>query len=162
MLWRIAAAVGGLGGLGSLLLPYAYVSTSIGDVEVQEGSYTLLELAALLEETGNDPTMVYALAGVVVFGSAVALVAAITFHHLASAGAFVQGGAAVLFWLGLQMEGAQTFFMGLGQVDASVEVGFYALVAAGVASLLGSVIGAVTERERGRDGDTTAEPPRRD
>ena len=148
MLWRIAAAVGGVGGLGSLLLPYAYVTSSLGGVEVQEGAYTLLELAALLEETGNDPTMIYALAAVIVFGSAVALVGAVAFHHLAAAGGLVQGAAAGLYWLGLRMEGAQTFFMGLGRVDATVEVGFYVLVAAAAASLLAAVVGTVTARSR--------------
>lgn len=148
MLWRIAAAVGGVGGLGSLLLPYAYVTSSFGGVEMQEGAYTLLELAALLEETGNDPTMIYALAAVIVFGSAVTLVGAVAFHHLAAAGGLVQGAAAGLYWLGLRMEGAQTFFMGLGRVDATVEVGFYVLVAAVAASLLAAVLGSVTARSR--------------
>ena len=156
MLWRIAATVGGVGGLGSLLLPYAFVSTSLGDVEVQEDSYTLLELASLLEETGHDPTMIYALAAVIVFGSAVALVAAVAFHHLVGAGALVLGAAAALFGFGLWMEGAQTFFLGLGRVDATVAVGFYTLVAAAAASLLAAVIGALTGRDRGRDAGPTA------
>lgn len=156
MLWRIAATVGGVGGLGSLLLPYAYVTSSIAGVEMQEGSYTLLELAALLEETGNDPTMIYALAAVIVFGSAVALVGAVAFHHLAAAGGLVQGAAAGLYWFGLQTEGAQTFFMGLGRVDASVEVGFYALVAAAAASLLAAVVGMLTSRSGKGDADSTA------
>ena len=158
MLWRIAAAVGGVGGLGSLLLPYAYVTSSIAGVEMQEGAYTLLELAALLEETGNDPTMIYALAAVIVFGSAVALVGAATFHHLAGAAGLVQGAAAGLYWFGLQREGAQTFLMGLGRVDATVEVGFYVLVAAAAASLLAAVVGMLTAGSGGRDVDSTAGP----
>lgn len=157
MLWRIAAAVGGLGGLGSLILPYAYVESSIGGIGVQEGTYTLVELASLLEDTGNDPTMIYALAAVIVFGSAMALLSALAFHHLAGAGGLVQAGAAGLYWFGLRSEGAQTFFMGLGRVDATIEVGFYALLAAGAVSLAAGVAGTLTERDdAGAAGGTGA------
>ena len=152
MLWRIVAAVGGLGGLGSLALPYAYVRSSFGGVQMDEGTYTLFELAQLVEDAGSDPTMIYGLAVVIVFGSAVALVGALAFHHLAVAGGLVQGGAAAAYWYGIQSEGTQTFFAGLGQVDATVEVGFYVLVAAAAVSLLAGVIGAVT----GRRGDADA------
>lgn len=158
MLWRIVAAAGGLGGLGSLLLPYAYVTSSFGGIEMDEGAYTLFELAQLIEDAGNDPTMIYGLAVVIVFGSAVALVGALAFHHLAAAGGLVQGGAAAAYWYGIQSEGTQTFFAGLGQVDATVEVGFYVLVAAAAASLLAAVVGAVTGRRGDADTGARTEP----
>lgn len=151
MLWRILAAIGGLGGLGSLVLPYAHVTSSFGGLEVDEGAYTLFELAQLLEDAGKDPTMIYGLAVVVVFGSAVALVGALAYHHLAGVGGVVQGGAAAAYWYGIQSEGSQTFFAGLGQVDATVEVGFYVLAAAAAAALLATVVGAVTGRPGGAD-----------
>lgn len=146
MLWRIIAAIGGLGGLGSLALPYAYVTSSFAGLEMDEGAYTLFELAQLIADAGNDPTMIYGLAVVIVFGSAVALAGALAFHHLAAAGGIVQGAAAAGYWYGIQQEGSQSFFAGLGQVDATVEVGFFVLAAAAVVSVLASVVGAVTGR----------------
>lgn len=150
MLWRIAAAIGGVGGLGSLLLPYAYVKSNFGGVEFDEGAYTLFELATLMEDAGNDPTAIYVLAGVIIFGSAVALAGALAYYHLAGAGGLVQGGAAGAYWYAIQTEGTQTYLLGLGQVDATVEVGFFALVAAAAVSLLAAVIGAVTAWTRRR------------
>jgi hypothetical protein len=150
MHWRIPAVIGGLGGLGSLLLPYAFVSSrvgDVGDVGPAQGHYTLFELATLLAETGNDPTAVYALAAVIVFASAVTLLGAVTFHHLAAAGGLVQAGAAALYWYGLQLEGSHQFLMGLGRVDATFAVGFLMLVGSAAVSLLAAAMGAVGERD---------------
>lgn len=144
MLWRIAAATGGAGGLGSLLLPYAYVTGGALGVDLTEGTYTLFELARVVEDAGNDPTMIYVLAGVIVLGSAMALIGAFVQQYLAAAGGVVQGGAAGAFWYGLQQEGSRTFLAGLGQMDASVEVGFVVLVAAAVVSVASLLLWALT------------------
>lgn len=154
MLWRIAAAGGGLCGVGSLLLPYARLESNVEGFGPGAGSYTLLELATLLGEAGNDPTMVYGLLAVVFFGSAVALVAALTFYHLAAAGGVVQAGAAGVYWYGLQLEGSQTFVLGIARVEAVPTTGFYILVAGAAASLLAAGIGAATTD---RSGDVSTE-----
>lgn len=155
MLWRIAAAAGGLGGIGSLLLPYAYVTKSFAGMGVDEGAYTLFELATLVEDAGNDPTAIYVLAGVIFVGSAIALVGALAFHHLSGAGGVIQGVAAGGYWYAIQAEGTQTYLMGLGQVDATVEVGFIVLVAAAAASLAGGLIGTLMGGSTGGSRDGT-------
>lgn len=144
MLWRIAAAAGGAGGLGSLLLPYAYVTGGALGVDVTEGTYTLFQLAQLVEDAGNDPTMIYVLAAVIVVGSVMALIGAFVQHYLAAAGGVVQGGAAVAYWYGINEEGSQEFLAGLGQMDASIEIGFFVLVAASVVAISSILIRAIT------------------
>lgn len=145
MLWRIAAAAGGAGGLGSLLLPYAYVTGGALGVDVTEGTYTLFQLAQLLEDAGEDPTMVYVLAGVIVVGSVMALIGAFVQHYLAAGGGVVQGGAAGAYWYGLAQEGSQEFLLGVGQMDASIEFGFFVLVAASVVSVSSILIKPLTD-----------------
>lgn len=135
MIWRIPALVGGGGGLASLALPYARVTGGVLGVDVQEETYTLLGLARLIEDTGNDPEMVYLLAGLVVLGSTVALVGAVVRSVVAAVGGLVQGVSATAFWYGATAEGSRTFLYGLGQMDMTLEVGFFVLVAASVVSL---------------------------
>lgn len=135
MLWRIAAVAGGAGGLGSLLLPYAYVTGGTLGIDVTEGTYTLFQLAQLVEDAGNDPTMIYVLAAVIVVGSVMALIGAFVQHYLAAAGGVVQGAAAAAYWYGIQQEGSREFLAGLGQMETSIEYGFFVLVAASVAAI---------------------------
>ena len=151
MLWRIVAAVGGAGGFGSLLLPYAHVRGGALGIDLQEGTYTLFELARAVEDAGNDPTAIYALAVAVVVGSTLALVGALVHHYLAGAGGLLQGGSAAAYWYGIQTEGSQTFLVGLGQMDATVEVGFFVLAGAAVVSLAAFVVGVATRRLGGAD-----------
>jgi hypothetical protein len=145
MLWRIVAAVGGAGGLGSLLLPYAYVTGGALGIDLQEGTYTLFELARAVEDAGSDPAAIYGLAVAIVVGSTLALVGAVVHHYLAGAGGLVQGGSAAAYWYGIQTEGSQTYLAGLGQMDATVEVGFYVLAGAAVVSIAALVVGALSQ-----------------
>lgn len=145
MLWRIAAAAGGAGGLGSLLLPYAHVSGGTLGVDVTEGTYTLFQLAQLMEDAGEDPTMIYVLVGVIVVGSLMALIGAFVQHYLAAGGGVVQGGAAGAYWYGITQEGSQEFLAGLGQMDASIEFGFFVLVAACVVAISSILIKLLTD-----------------
>jgi len=153
MLWRIAAAAGGAGGLGSLLLPYAYVTSGALGIDLREGSYTLFELARAVEDAGNDPTAIYGLAVLVAVSSTVVLVGALVSYYLTGFGGLMQGGAAAAYWYGVQTEGSRTFLAGLGQMDTTVEVGFVVLVLAAVASLASLLLGAVS---RLVGGDTAA------
>lgn len=140
MFWRFPALVGGVSGLASLALPYSRVTGGVLGVDVQEETYTLLGLARLLEDTGNDPEMVYLLAGLVVLGSTVALVGAVVRSVVAAIGGLVQGVSATAFWYGATAEGSQTFLYGLGQMDMTLEVGFFVLVTASVVSLSSVVV----------------------
>lgn len=135
MLWRIPALVGGAGGLASLAIPYALVTGDVLGVDVQEEQYTLFGLARLLEDTGNDPQMVYLLVVLVAVGSTMALIGAFASSSVAFGGGIVQGGAAAAFAYGVLAEGSRTFFYGLGQLDMTFETGFYALAVAALVSL---------------------------
>ena len=151
MLWRIVAAAGGAGGLVSLLLPYAYVTGGALGIDLREGTYTLFELARAVEDAGNDPTAIYGLAVAIVIGSTLAVVGALVHHYLAGAGGLLQGGSAAAYWYGIQTEGSQTFLVGLGRMDATVEVGFWVLAGAAAVSLAALLLGALT---RGGSDDT--------
>lgn len=135
MLWRIPPVIGGAAGLVSLVLPYALVAAGALGLDFREEPSTLFELARLLEQAGNDPRMVYVLAFLVVVGSTMALVGSISGGGIAFAGGLVQVAAAAAFAYGVTTKGSETFFLGLGQVDASLETGFFVLVVAGVASM---------------------------
>lgn len=110
MAWRILSLFGGLGGLGSLVLPYALVSGGVLGLDLREEPYTLFELARLLERAGNDPRMVYLLAFLVLVGSTMVLVGSVAGSSIALAGGFVQGGAAAAFAYGVTAKGSKTLF----------------------------------------------------
>lgn len=140
MFWRIPALVGGAGGLASLALPYALVTGGVLGVDVREETYTLLGLARLLEDSGNDPETVYLLAALVVVGSTLALAGAFLRGSVAFVGGLVQGAAAAAFWYGATAEGSRTFFHGLAQVEMTPETGFFVLVVASLVSLSSLVV----------------------
>lgn len=148
MLWRLAAGAGGAGGLGSLVLPYALVSGGTLGITVTEDEYTLFGLAQLLQDAGEDPQMVYALAVVIVVGSALALAGAFVSSWLAGGGGLLQVGGAVAFAYGATTEGSQTFFYGLGNLDVTLEVGVFVLAVAGVVSLASVPLKLVTDAVR--------------
>lgn len=135
MLWRIPPVIGGAAGFASLVLPYALVAGGALGLDFREEPHTLFELARLLEQAGNDPRMVYVLAFLVVVGSTMALVGSIAGGGIAFAGGLVQATAAAAFAYGVTTKGSETFLLGLGQVDASLETGFFVLVVAGGASM---------------------------
>lgn len=135
MFWRIPALVGGASGLASLALPYALVTGGVLGVDVREETYTLLELARLLEDSGNDPETVYLLAALVVVGSTLAVVGAFLRSSVAFVGGLVQGTAAAAFWYGAAAEGSRTFLYGLAQVEMTLETGFFVLAVASLVSL---------------------------
>lgn len=135
MVWRIASLLGGASGLSSLLLPYALVSGGVLGVPVQAEPYTLIELASLLADAGEDPQMVYLLILLIVVGSTMAVIGAVSRRSIAILGGLVQGIAAVAFAYGATMEGSRTFFYGLSQLDLSLELGFFVLVIASSVSL---------------------------
>lgn len=154
MLWRLAAAAGGAGGLASLALPYAHVTSSALGLDLQEGTYTLFGLAQLLADAGEDPQMVYLLAVAIAVGSALALVGAAVHRWVAFGGGLVQGGSAAAFAYGATTEGSQTFLFGLGEVDVALAVGVFVLAAASVASLVALPLGALTNAIGGRAART--------
>ena len=133
MLWRLAAAIGGAGGLASLALPYAHVTSGTLGLSVSEESYTLFGLAQLLADAGKDPQMVYLLALVIGVASALALVGAVTSSWLAAIGGLLQGLAAGAF--AYSATGTRTFLFGLGQAEVTLETGLFVLAAASVITL---------------------------
>lgn len=150
MLWRLAAAAGGVGGLASLALPYARVSGGALGIDLEEGTYTLFGLAQLLADMGEDPQLVYLLAAAIAVGSVLALVGAFVHRWLAFAGGLVQGGSAAAFAYGVTTEGSRTFLLGLGEVDVTFEVGVFVLAAASVVALAALPLGALTNAVGGR------------
>lgn len=135
MLWRSVSLLGGVGGFVSLLLPYALVSGGVLGVAVRAEPYTLFELAGLVADTGNDPRMVYLLVVLVVVGSTLAFIGAVTRRAIAIGGGLVQGVAAAAFAYGATTEGSQTVLYGLSQLELSFEAGFFLLVIASSVSL---------------------------
>lgn len=146
MLWRVLSLIGGLGGLVSLVLPYALVSGGVLGLDLREKPYTLFELARVLEQAGNDPRMVYLLAVLVLVGSTMVLVASLAGSSVAVAGGLLQGGAAAAFAYGVTMKGSKTFLLGLSQIDASLETGFFVLVVAGVASMAAAPVDLISDQ----------------
>lgn len=149
MLWRVPAAVGGVGGLVSLALPYAVVTGGTLGVDLHRGSYTLVGLADLLREAGRDPTGVYVVGLLVAVGSVLALVGALTRGGVAVGGGLVQGVAAAAFAYGVTTSGSASVLLGLGRMEVHLTTGFFVLVAATVvtaATALIQGIGRLLER----------------
>lgn len=136
MLWRLPALVGGAAGLGSLFVPYALVTGDVLGIQVGRETYTLYELADLLEQAGSDPEGVYVILLLVIVGSTIALVGSFVKTWLAFAGGVVQGAAAAAFAYGATAEGSQQFFQGLAQMDMYFETGFTILVVAAILSMV--------------------------
>lgn len=147
MLWRMTSLLGGVGGLGSLLLPYAVVAGDALGTTARRHRYTVFELGRLLDRAGTDPEVVYLLAFLVVVGSTMALIGAFSQGAIAFGGGIVQAGAAGGFAYGVTSEGSMTVLRGLGRIDASFDVGFFLLVAASALSAIAGPIKFLTRRE---------------
>jgi hypothetical protein len=136
--WRVAGALGGVLGLGSLFQHYVRLTGSVAGIELVRDDLTLFDLVDLAERTDGDPESVQLLIVVIAIGSVLALVGAFVSASLAALGGIVQAVAAA--WFALSISDIGGTVLGIASVEFSFETGFFVLVLAGLCSLSALVV----------------------